>query len=298
MPEKFTYNPPSSGANSGAAVPSAGENPATQSPGRFTSLMHHRTLAQYQEATPSPPYDEFGTQTADTLYPPIGRSQGPQPLPQSHLSDLPEHLTGRGTGGLAPISSQTAHTRLNPTRTPFQARPVNTTYISQQPSTAPQMAISGGEGLGGNRNALGKPLNGPAGHRDWSFGLCDFCGACQTCLFAFCCPCFAYGQNMSRLKYLKNQGTPHPEGGTVLNAESVTYYAFMHLYIPGCYSMIGRREVRKRYNIEGNLCTDCLTQCFCSPCSITQESREIELEEQTLFPRVTGARANQAYSLN
>ncbi|KAF8325760.1 uncharacterized protein EI90DRAFT_2931213, partial [Cantharellus anzutake] len=90
----------------------------------------------------------------------------------------------------------------------------------------------------------------------WSFGLCDFFGACQTCLFAVCCPCSAYGQNMSRLKYL---GTPHSEGGTVPNAESLTYYAFMHfckyqrlipsqstsyVVIPGCYTMISSHTIQ------------------------------------------------------
>ena len=75
------------------------------------------------------------------------------------------------------------------------------------------MTIGGAAtGLGGNRNSLNKPVK-PSGQRDWSFGICDCFSACQTCFFAWCCPCLAYGKNSSRLRHLDTQGAIHPAGG-------------------------------------------------------------------------------------
>jgi len=51
----------------------------------------------------------------------------------------------------------------------------------------------------------------------------------------------------------------------------------------------GRSDIRTRYNIRGGAVEDCLTSCFCDPCSLTQERREIELEENSFegFPQLT-----------
>ena len=40
-----------------------------------------------------------------------------------------------------------------------------------------------------------------------------------------------------------------------------------------------RSEARERYGIRGDTYGDCLTAWCCRPCSLTQERREIELEE-------------------
>jgi Cys-rich protein (TIGR01571 family) len=40
-----------------------------------------------------------------------------------------------------------------------------------------------------------------------------------------------------------------------------------------------RAEARERYGIRGDVYGDCLTSWCCRPCSLTQERREIELEE-------------------
>jgi 5-deoxy-D-glucuronate isomerase len=46
--------------------------------------------------------------------------------------------------------------------------------------------------------------------------------------------------------------------------------------------MGGRAQTRGRYSIQGDGATDFALACCCAPCSLTQESREIELEEQSL----------------
>jgi len=42
-----------------------------------------------------------------------------------------------------------------------------------------------------------------------------------------------------------------------------------------------REEVRERYGIRGAAFGDCLSSWCCRPCALTQERREIELEESS-----------------
>lgn len=94
----------------------------------------------------------------------------------------------------------------------------------------PMMTVAGG--MGGNRNALNKPVK-PSGQRDWSFGTFDCFSACGTCVFAWFCPCFVYGKNSSRLNHLNTQGTPHPAGGDmVCPLNPIDYPTMIEMLIP------------------------------------------------------------------
>ena len=44
-----------------------------------------------------------------------------------------------------------------------------------------------------------------------------------------------------------------------------------------------RTDIRERYGIRGNATGDCLTFCCCGPCALTQERREVELEEGSFY---------------
>jgi Cys-rich protein (TIGR01571 family) len=44
-----------------------------------------------------------------------------------------------------------------------------------------------------------------------------------------------------------------------------------------------REEIRERYGIRGSPLDDCLASWCCNPCSLTQERREIELEERSFM---------------
>ncbi|KAH7101721.1 hypothetical protein BKA62DRAFT_703012, partial [Auriculariales sp. MPI-PUGE-AT-0066] len=46
--------------------------------------------------------------------------------------------------------------------------------------------------------------------------------------------------------------------------------------------MSNRAATRARYRIAGDGGSDCFSSCCCAPCALTQESRELELEEQAL----------------
>ncbi|TKY60957.1 PLANT CADMIUM RESISTANCE 2 [Spatholobus suberectus] len=45
---------------------------------------------------------------------------------------------------------------------------------------------------------------------------------------------------------------------------------------PGPYSGYYRSRMRKQYGLRGDDCTDCLVHCFCEPCALCQEYRELE----------------------
>jgi hypothetical protein len=42
-----------------------------------------------------------------------------------------------------------------------------------------------------------------------------------------------------------------------------------------------RYKIRERYNIDGNRFTDCCTSAWCSLCDMTQQGRELLLEEDS-----------------
>ncbi|KAF8318699.1 PLAC8-domain-containing protein [Clavulina sp. PMI_390] len=149
--------------------------------------------------------------------------------------------------------------------------------VQQQPMGTPMMAVNGG-----NRNALNKPIKSN-GQREWSHGVFDCFGACGTCFFSWCCPCFQYGKNSSRLKHLNSQGAPHPSGGDCCNSDCMTYGALVYCGCPCLVHMGMRKDIRGRYNIEGGGGNDFLCTWCCIPCVLTQESRELELEEKSLI---------------
>lgn len=43
--------------------------------------------------------------------------------------------------------------------------------------------------------------------------------------------------------------------------------------------MFGRSEIRRKYNLTGNSCTDCLCACCCAPCDLTQQEKESAFRE-------------------
>ncbi|EAU82184.2 hypothetical protein CC1G_11374 [Coprinopsis cinerea okayama7 len=149
--------------------------------------------------------------------------------------------------------------------------------MSYQPQ--PQMVVQ--QGGGGNRNVKNLPL-GPDG-REWSNGLCSCCDEPGTCLLAWCCPCIVYSRVKHRYEHLATKGVPDPEhGGDVCTSDCL-----IHAAVTSCvglgwlFQMMNREKIRSRYSIRGGGCGDCLTACCCTPCELVQESRELELEEQS-----------------
>ena len=47
------------------------------------------------------------------------------------------------------------------------------------------------------------------------------------------------------------------------------------------FQMGSRSDIRNRYDIRGEGIGDCLNSLLCRPCALTQERRELELEESS-----------------
>ncbi|KLO16137.1 PLAC8-domain-containing protein [Schizopora paradoxa] len=135
------------------------------------------------------------------------------------------------------------------------------------------------------KNVLQKPKF-PNGERVWSYGMCDCCcehfGTCTWC-FACWCPCIVYAKLQSRLSFLERNNYPHPDGGNGCTSECFIHGCLTSLCGVGWALQIGQRSaIRDRYRISGNGCGDCMGALCCTPCTLTQESREVALEERVL----------------
>ncbi|KAF9524352.1 PLAC8 family-domain-containing protein [Crepidotus variabilis] len=148
--------------------------------------------------------------------------------------------------------------------------------VNNQPAGQHGMVVA--PGGGGNRNAQNMPVD--ADGRDWSNGLCGCCSSCGTCICATVLPCVVYGKNKHRYQHLDQQGTPEPSPGCC-SGSCVAHGIFAACGLGFIFQMVNRGHVRHRYNIKGSGCGDCCTSFWCSPCQLVQESREIELEEQS-----------------
>ncbi|THU79572.1 PLAC8-domain-containing protein [Dendrothele bispora CBS 962.96] len=153
--------------------------------------------------------------------------------------------------------------------------------VNQQPGTKEMMSLT----PGGNRNAKNMPMT-PDGQRDWSNGICDCCGdgAFGTWCLSCWCPCIVYGENSSRIEHLAQNGVPHPKGGDACGGDCWLHCCLTSFLGVGWILQIpGRSRIRSRYSIDGGCFTDCCTVFWCNPCSLTQEHREIQLEERSIL---------------
>lgn len=148
-------------------------------------------------------------------------------------------------------------------------------YTNQQPYGTQSMSVNGG-----NRNAKNLPFNAD-GEREWSTGIFDCVEDPLTFVTGWFLPCLVYGKNKTRLEALQ-AGAPHPTGGEILGNDTIIYGALHCCALGWVFGMANRAATREHYKIEGNAVNDCLLSAFCAPCALTQQSREIELEEQSL----------------
>jgi len=123
------------------------------------------------------------------------------------------------------------------------------------------------------------------GDRAWSHGCCNsMCGACGTCCLATFCPCVVYSTVKSRLSFLERNNYPHPSGGECCTSDCFVHGLLTSLCGVGWVMQIGlRSSIRDRYRVDGNGCGDCMCSWCCTPCSLAQESLEVQEEEQALM---------------
>ncbi|KAF8149879.1 PLAC8 family-domain-containing protein [Crassisporium funariophilum] len=133
---------------------------------------------------------------------------------------------------------------------------------------------------GGNRNVKGLAMSKYG--REWSHDLCGCCGSLGTCklhCFAYFCPGMVFSKVKKRLDHLNEKGYAEPNnGGDGCSSECLMFHCGKAII----QQIALRGAVRARYNIEGGGCGDCFTVTCCGACALTQNSREIELEEQSM----------------
>jgi len=143
----------------------------------------------------------------------------------------------------------------------------------KQPQPTPAMTVTG------HRNPMNVPIE-QDGRRDWSNGLCDYFGVCGTCCLSCWCPCITYSRNKHRYDHLNTQGSPDPErGGGYCNPDCAIHGMLTFVGYSFVMQFMLRGNIRERYKIKGSPWRDCCAAMWCTPCELTQESRELELEE-------------------
>jgi Cys-rich protein (TIGR01571 family) len=129
----------------------------------------------------------------------------------------------------------------------------------------------------------------------WTLFFFSFVTGCSATF----CPCVVYGQNRQRLRQLHRHATPLQGEGERCNQDCRLYCCMavpcffwvfqvcsewwtsgLHVESRGI-QMGSRSDIRNRYDIRGESHEDCLNSLCCRPCALTQESREIELEEKS-----------------
>ncbi|KAF8157215.1 PLAC8 family-domain-containing protein [Crassisporium funariophilum] len=149
--------------------------------------------------------------------------------------------------------------------------------ISRQPTRQLSMTLVG------DRNAKGISIS-LDGTRDWSSDLCHFDRDLRICCEAFWCPCIVYGRNKARVEHLyaKEKVLPFREGGSC-NHDCAVHGCLTAICCFGWALQVpSRASVRRRYDIEGDWLGDCGAALCCSSCQLSQDSREIALEERSL----------------
>ncbi|KLO16141.1 hypothetical protein SCHPADRAFT_230999 [Schizopora paradoxa] len=133
------------------------------------------------------------------------------------------------------------------------------------------------------RNVRRVPTNA-AGDREWSRSCCvSMIDGFGMCCCATWCPCMAYSKIKSRMSFLERNNYPHPSGGEVCTSDCCVHGTLTTLCGIGWVMQMGlRSSIRDRYRIRGTACGDLMSSCCCTPCSLAQQSLELELEEQAL----------------
>ncbi|KAJ3034333.1 hypothetical protein HDV00_005188 [Rhizophlyctis rosea] len=148
---------------------------------------------------------------------------------------------------------------------------IDTNGTQQQPGgnvyspTATMNAGSPGNGQPGQGNVVVVTQVVQRPPKNWAATLFDCFGEGAFCLFAWCCPCCAFGRNRQMLNK-----TDEWLGDCCVYCIAQTF---------GCWSCIGagsRAAIRTKYNITGDANHDWLVHCCCTSCALTQEKREIE----------------------
>ncbi|KAL5514398.1 hypothetical protein ACEPAG_2486 [Sanghuangporus baumii] len=266
---------PSPGAFS-SSLHSGSRSPPSEDLSKGSPLSSTKFATTQSQATNASPLSPSEKSSAPSYAPPLSEKANMQKdnFDPNFNSNIMPPAPAYGYPGQQPQPYGQPQPQMSPP--PQMQQPMSSTRAVQtmQPAPAPGMDI---------RNVKGIPRDGN-GEREWSYACSDCFGDCGTCLFGWCCPCMLYSQIQTRYNHLESRGTPHPDGGDSCGGD-----CFLHCLLTSCLSagwilQIGQRHsVRQRYRIRGNGCGDCMLAWCCTPCELTQASRELDLEERSFI---------------
>lgn len=116
----------------------------------------------------------------------------------------------------------------------------------------------------------------------WSTGLCE-CSDAGTCFLGLICPCMLYGRTQYRLLRKSRGEDPTNLLGHEFCNGSCASCACLSI-ICGCQCILAtiqHTRTREAYNIEGNICSDCVRASCCMCCTFIRNEREIKRREET-----------------
>eukprot|EP00271_Cylindrocystis_brebissonii_P007380 TRINITY_DN20818_c0_g1_i2.p1 TRINITY_DN20818_c0_g1~~TRINITY_DN20818_c0_g1_i2.p1 ORF type:complete len:156 (+),score=11.45 TRINITY_DN20818_c0_g1_i2:304-771(+) len=101
----------------------------------------------------------------------------------------------------------------------------------------------------------------------WTTGLCGCCEDMPSCCCTLFCPCVIAGQNIEILS----------DGRTGCSTAGIIWYAIQQVtgFLGFCYTCGYRGRLRQKYQLP-SACPDCIVHCFCFPCALCQETRELK----------------------
>jgi len=110
---------------------------------------------------------------------------------------------------------------------------------------------------------------GPAaGPGKWSSGLYSCCDDGYVCCVGWQMTAFLFGDNYRKIM-----------GGDSCTGGCCAYYWLSCIYLCALTGAPTRKAIRNKYNLPEEPCNDCCVHCFCGPCAICQEAREMRIRE-------------------
>jgi len=115
------------------------------------------------------------------------------------------------------------------------------------------------------------PIMGGAYHSS----LCQYCCDSSICCAALCCDCCVYGAIQTGLKTGK---LPQPCDGC--GPDCMLHFIICAIgfteALP-CLTCSARKEIRRKYDMPAQDCSDCMEHCFCCCCALCRDYKELEM---------------------
>ena len=101
---------------------------------------------------------------------------------------------------------------------------------------------------------------------DWTTGLCSCFEDPMNCCITYWCPCVTFGQSVEILD----------RGQTSCVCSGAVCCLLAQIYSSCWYTCTYRSKLRNQFSIPGDQCEDFCIHCWCQPCALCQEYRELK----------------------